>query len=749
MNIEFFTADVPALFPFLESAIQDGGRKHFAIEGVITTFRNNFGYSGYDYDAGEVRGQLAVGLILGGTGYMLRRIIKNGAEESERHDYFNLQGEVTFTSDKEALKATIPDAMEMDMSCPVLDLLYNFLSIEYKQAGNGSSNTGQVHSVEKLLHLLYKSKKIRLPIHDRANDSALENIFNRMLKTEIDPVLTWEERQLVFEKYYESINKIMDTKVRAHKLSKVRMKLGLLRKGISNFSTRFISRPADNTQGILYKYTMGKVLWFFRTVKNNLGYSVALAVYGPFTYYFITMPMNPHAMQAVGRVREVYLEAKQEMINFIDQGTVAINDMQSKEAMAETPSKTLPVAATRDEVTTTAAATEKSKTGESALMANIIYQSTVTGVNEPVMISMIEGRKEKATPTFMNMLLATDIQVANNQTWFDRMSSFKQMQIAYEENIEYASRMGRLEQLETQYNFPMQVEQTWEELERYNNMIFKLRSETPNLSAKMKQYLFNEVNRTQQLELYLWDRLARFILDQVYVMLDQDKEQKRSDYYVGRAFVFMQEMTQTLSWRYKDFKRPVGYERIEKLAEFYQNSRKDYGTVMKNLAANSDLFKQKDLYSTKEFRSYMKRQWEILFLQNAKAEEASNMGLNMYIWSVRNTVWVLQSIYATKRDELTLLMKRDTTGQLFTPEEMLVRSKASLQYETLFHNLVLEYVGIREEIMNRLGKDIESAQRKVVIENLKEFLSDREKLDGPGMAAKIDNTEKIKAGATL
>lgn len=70
----------------------------------------------------------------------------------------------------------------------------------------------------------------------------------------------------------------------------------------------------------------------------------------------------------------------------------------------------------------------------------------------------------------------------------------------------------------------------------------------------MKQYLFNEVERTQQLQLYLWDRMGRFILDQIYVMLDQDNEQKRSDYYVGRSFVFMQEMTDILSWRYKDFK---------------------------------------------------------------------------------------------------------------------------------------------------------------------------------------------------
>ncbi len=70
---------------------------------------------------------------------------------------------------------------------------------------------------------------------------------------------------------------------------------------------------------------------------------------------------------------------------------------------------------------------------------------------------------------------------------------------------------------------------------------------------------------------------------------------------------------------------------------------------------------------------------------------------------------------------------------------MLSRSKVSMMYETLFHNLTLEYVGIREEIMNRLGKDIESTQRMMVLDNLKEFLSDREKLDGLGVATTTAN----------
>jgi hypothetical protein len=246
----------------------------------------------------------------------------------------------------------------------------------------------------------------------------------------------------------------------------------------------------------------------------------------------------------------------------------------------------------------------------------------------------------------------------------------------------------------------------------------------------MKQYLFNEVNRTQQLQLYVWDRLGRFILDQIYVMLDEDKEQQRNDYYVGRSFILMQEMTQTLSWRYEKLKKPKGYEKIEELAKFYQNSRKEFFNIAKNLQENSTLFKQNNIFDTNEFRSHMKRQWEILFLQNAKAEEAANMGLNMYIWSVRNTIWVLQSIYSTKIEELPLLVKRDSSGLLFTQEEMTIRSRASMNYETLFHNLVLEYVGIKEEINKRLFKDIESSQRQVVIENLKEFFVDREKLDG-------------------
>jgi len=737
MKLDLFTEDIPQIFAFLEMILQDGGKANFEFQGELQRIHNNNGMSGFDYQSEGLSGQVLVGLILGGTGYAIKRTYSLDGQNHERHDYYNIQGDFTFSSDREALNSIIVDFHEMDLTCPILNHFYNFLSMEYQKASEGKSSTKMVHSVESILRKLYLSKNVTLPIQSGASDPAITNFYNKILSTELDPVLDWEERQLVFTNFKQEMKLVLKTKIRAHRLSTILFKLMLIPKTIGNFLARFIARPVNNFKGILYRYTIGKIIWFFQTVKDNLGYSIALAVYGPFTYYFITMPMNPHAMQAVGHVRSAYLNTKAEVSKIIDRSSVVVNDLSSKEAMATTTppkiekEKTEMAPVQTDSVSTAQAAPKANE----AIMANIIDPSLVTtGPATAFEINLGLGPKDKIAPRHLNMLLTTDSEKVNKTNWSERMSNFKQLQIAYEENIEYASRMGRLEQLETQYNFPMQIESTWEELERYNNLIFKLRDENPNLSAKMKQYLFNEINRTQQLQLYLWDRMGRFILDQIYVMLDQDKEQQRSDYYVGRSFVFMEEMTNILSWRYKDLKKPEGYEKIQKLAEAYTSARKEHGTVMQNLKANSTLFKQKDIYDTKEFRAHMKRQWEILFLQNAKAEEASNMGLNMYIWSVRNTAWILQSTYSAKREELALLIKRDVSGQLLTPAEMLTRSKVSMLYETLLHNLTLEYVGIREEIMNRIGKDIESAQRMIVINNLKEFLSDRDKLDNLGMA---------------
>jgi len=735
MKTSLFTAEIANVFDFLPGIIQDGGQVNIGNDVLVSRLNNIDGKCGYGYRLDDQFASIEFGMLFGNAGFFLKRSFKNDEIEKVRYDFFDTEGTFTFTSEEKALDPLYIETIDMDLSCPILNYLYNFLSMEYNKAKEGKAWLSlQVHNVELFLRRLYQTAP--LEIKKTMNDSAIQAIYTRINKAELDPVLTWEERQIVFDHYHETLDKILYTKVRAHKLSSSKFFAAKIAENLFNFYDRFTARPASNTKGLLFKWTIGKVIWFFQTVKNNLGYSVALAVYGPFTYYFITMPMNPHAMQAVGKVRSAYLDVRSE----IDKMVTNVSD-SSANAAPTTQQNEVVVVRHEDSVSTKNAAPEKNGPTPEVL-SNILYDSFVVGKAQPLVLK--NTGSETYRPSIMNLLLTTDVPAANKQSWSDRMSQFKQMQIAYEENIEFASRNGRLEQLETQYNFPMQIENTWEELERYNEMIFKIRAENPNLSAKMKQFLTNEVNRSQQLQLYLWDRMGRFILDQIYVMLDKDKEQKRNDYYVGRSFVFMQNMTNILSWRYKDLKKPEGYEQIEKLANFYNSSRKEFGGVMKNLAENSNLFKQKDVYDTKEFRSYMKRQWEILYLQNAKAEEASNMGLNMYIWSVRNTAWIVQSIYSAKREEIGLLVKRDVTGLLFSPSELLSRSRVSMLYETLFHNLTLEFTGIREEIMNRLGKDVEAEQRMSVINNLKEFLTDREKLDGLHMA---DN--KKTAGTTL
>lgn len=700
----------PSLFSILDEVLSDGGAAKLGIQEKVTKVRRRGHANGFEYSAQDwIQGSFFI-CFLKEQGFALHITKAENGFVSERWDLYSEAGVYLETHYEAPETVASGETQEMDLVCPILDGFYNFLAVEYDHASKGETRSLIVHSLERYLREYYRQNK-----RERRRDPLIRHVFNKMLIIEADPVLNWEERQIVYTALLERLKLTLRVKRRAHGRGIISQNLVTLRFRWASFSRRFKARPMDNIRGILYRYTIAKVLWFFNTVKSNLGYSVALAVYGPFTYYFITMPMNPHAMQAVGKVRSTYIDVKSSIATAMTSGTAATEST----LVMDTATSTAPSVVTQTAAVTT--------TPTQFTNPNIIGVSHITqtpGVSIPLSLS---GKSDNYRPQYLNLLLTTDVPAVDTINWNERMGHFKQMQIAYEESLEFAPRLGRIEQLETQYNFPMVVESAWSEMERYNNTIFKLRQREPNLSAKFKQFLTNEVNRTQQLELYLWDRLARFILDQPYVMLDQDSEQKRGDYYIGRAFVFMEEMTQTLTWRYPDFKKPHGFEKITKMSEKYKSARREQGHILANLKANSDLFRQKDTFSTAEFRSTMKRQWEVLYLQNSKVEEASNNGLNMYIWSVRNTIWCLQSMYSAKRQELELFFEREKAGQ-FDGAALAEMSKTEMIQETLFHNLVLEWVGVKEEIGSRLAKDIETVQRRIVIDNLKESLSDRAKL---------------------
>jgi len=627
------------LFDVVAELLRDGGAAKLGVKEKVRWIQREGVGTGFRYLSNDwIQGHWLLSFLPQG-GFCVHRSFAQDGLISEFWDLYDSRGELRSTQLEAPESVSAQEAMEMDLRCPLLDLCYNFLAHEYGRASAGTgASTDMVHAVERFLRKVNAEH-----VRERRRDPLIRHVFHKMLILEADPVLTWDERQLVYSGLMDGLKRVLKVKRRALGRGALIQNIEFLRLRWASFARRFKMRPLNNAWGLFYQHTISKIIWFVQTVKGNLGYSVALAVYGPFTYYFITMPMNPHAMQAVGTVRSTYLDLKSSLSSV---GEL----LQRPQAPEENISLAAPATTIVEASAPLNAAPTTASTAPAAPTPNgFIGVSEVTRPSEAAYPLQIAGKRVDAMARYLNFVLTPDVPAVDQVPWRERMGNFKQMQIAYEEALEFAPRLGRLEQLETQYNFPMVVESAWEEMERYNNRIFKIRQKEQNLSARMKQYLTNEVNRTQQLELYLWDRLARFILDQPYVMLDQDREQKRSDYYVGRAFVFMEEMTQILGWRYPDFKKPHGYEKITEAADRYKKERKELGNILSNLKANSDLFRQKDAYSTAEFRAYMKRQWEILYLQNAKVEEASNNGLNMYIWSVRNTVWCLQSLYSAKR----------------------------------------------------------------------------------------------------
>ena len=231
MDFMFLKNDVENIFSLLETIYADGGEKSFSLNAKINPIQFENGMSGFHYAQNDAKGTLLVGLILGGTGFSLKRTLNSDGVMLERHDYFNLAGNLTFSSDKETLKSTIVDFYEMDLTSPILNHFYNYLSLEYKKAKEGKSQTQLVHSVETFLRSLPK-KGLEIAISKGVQDPAIQNFFHKITEKELDQVLTWEERQFVFSNLKADLNTVVSTKMRAHKLSKSALKLALLRKAL-------------------------------------------------------------------------------------------------------------------------------------------------------------------------------------------------------------------------------------------------------------------------------------------------------------------------------------------------------------------------------------------------------------------------------------------------------------------------------------------------------------------------------------
>lgn len=639
------------------------------------------GMSGYNYWADDkLIGQLYIGTLQSGTYVIYKRTFIND-ELQEVYDYYDQEGKFFYTSNNLDGNCIQYSSIAMDPFSPFINHIYNILHLEYQGTTFNFGNTQRIKFYEDLLNKFKKDKEIFLSVEEKIKDKALLNIKDEILKIEKDGVLKWTERQEIFKKLREVRGKILATKRRAHGYQFMLYDFIVMCTNLRLKWLLFKQRPMNNFLGSAYQWTFGKMFWFVRNVRENIGFSIAMAIYGPFTFYFITQPMNPHAMWAVGKVRSAYIQVSR-----------AIEDAN----------ETSPIY-------------EESRTAETKSNSNGEVKDKV---------SVKQAAVKKISKNLMKI-----------QDWDERMSSFKAMQIAYEGDMVFAARMGRIEQFETQFNFPLTAEAAWMEMELYLKSLDATLTYNQNLDERYARFLKNEKERTLELQFYVWQKVGQFFLDHPYIVVDEEKEQPERNYYLGRQFVFFKKMTEKLT-NLGMASSPVTHKNIEKLAEHFKDMKVEGSSVMDTLKKNSKLFQQKNFLSSDEHRDYMKRQWEVLFLQQNKKQEASSFALQAYTWSVKNAIWLLQTIYSAKRSELgsmTYKYNLDNTGT----QGVKADPNTNEYLENMFHNLAMEFVSIKKEVERNLKNDNESQLRESVINNIKQYIIERDKLFNTGIYASV------------
>ena len=624
------------------------------------------GFSGYNFWVdGVLIGQLHLASLSSGYYVFKKRVFIEGGT-GDIYDYYNQEGEQVYSG--ESLDGTVTwyNSINMDPTNACVNHLYNVLCVNYEAAENGIGDSQRIAFLEKTLNSLMRNPKTKIGANAGRRDPALINIYNEVHRIEADPILNWDERQRVYSSLKQVRRKILRTKSRAHKFNMFTYNAPVSLRDAQTKLELFKKRPVDNIFGVFKKYTWGRLVWFGRTVQGNLGLSIAMAIYGPFTFYFITQPMNPHAMWAVGKVRGAYLDFVEGL---------------SSSAPKKKPTLIADANALEDSVSVKSSGIQK------------------------------QGA-EKA------------------QTWDDRMSSFKALQIAYEESMVFAARMGRLEHMENQFLFPLTAEAAWEEMERYLADIEAAIQYNSNLDSRYKAFLEREKKRTLELQVYIWKKLSRFFNDHPYMVVDQDDEQEQKDYYTGRGFVFMKKMTDKLS-KLDLSSTPATHKKVAELAGKYEKLKVDGDGIIDALKKNSKIFAQSDIYDTGSLRSKLKRHWEVLFLQQTKKQEASTFGLQMYTWSVRNAIWILQSITSAKRQDIASLTYKYNLNNQGT-DSTSSDGDVNALHESMMNMLVLEFTSIKAEIAQTLEGDKESELRIQVIENLKSYMNERDRLFNNG-----------------
>ncbi len=631
--------------------------------------------SGYRYSyKARMIGELRIGFSRAGHIVIQSCFTEDPLTWSTSH-YFK-SGHSAFSSPINPLDLEEIPKKIFEPRCPILNFFYELADREYSKMESGQADTVLLNLIQKTLRNLEKRENMELSFSRGIRDPSLTRLNQALLNLELDPVLNFSERKQGIHRLKMERSRTIRTKCRVHGVSPLPHRVIMTLVDLRSLFKRALSHPWDNLGGVMSLLFLEPLKAFFKMVKSNLGYSIALAVYSPFTFFFITQPMNPHAMRAVGAVRTAAIEMTDSL---------------------------------------------KSRLG--------VAQGPIQSPDHPEEHTSNAKSYASTPPKTSGILLSSDIPEVDQQKWDERMSHFKAMQIAYESNLEIAPRLGRLEQVETQLNWPILLESAWMETSRYLAFANFLLSQSKDYPPAFIQWIHQELKLLDQVQLYLWDRNIRFILDHPFIVMDESQEQPSLDLYARRNFAILREMTRTLLKRHPTLLLPQGYDRILELSRKFDLEYHSGSGILDRLKKNSSVFSLQSPLETVPFRSNHKRTWEVLYLQQNHAQEAANSGLQLYVWSVRTLITLLQTWYSNKREELSILsLAFKSGGDRTTLSKNSELRSLEFQSESILHQIGLEFASVRKELNEDLKKDIEASQRKTLIDGMMASIAERDRL---------------------
>jgi hypothetical protein len=299
--------------------------------------------------------------------------------------------------------------------------------------------------------------------------------------------------------------------------------------------------------------------------------------------------------------------------------------------------------------------------------------------------------------------------------WNQRMSNFKGLQIALEEHLVFAARMGRVEQIESQLLFPLTVRGAWGQSSLYLLQLARLQnSSTSNASPKQIGLLKREVERTHRTRFYIWEKLRIFLGDHYYLVMDAGADHFYRDKYLGEALFLFSQLTTEIQASNPNIAEAEAISNIAKMSTQF---------------AKQPRFDDSQSIDGSEYRQLMTRQWEILFLLQNRAQEASNYGRMAYTESVRTSLFAIQNLFSAK----TIILERifnintgkDNTGKDNTGRDANENSTAVLQAMPLFkqarHLIAADLASLAPELQYRLPNDTEYEMRTQIIRDIQDF----------------------------